>query len=216
MTITKNFIKNNFEVDYAQFCKRLIETKYEICGVRLPKLRKFAKEINPENIDLKKACHEEILLYGFSASYCKTEAEQLEYLKKLLPYIDNWCTCDCIVGSLKKLKGQISYQFFSALLQDERPFYVRVGILGLMRNFLKSEKLDEILKNLSQISLDQYYVKMAIAWTYAEVCSFDFEKAKEQIENTSDKFVRNKAISKARDSFRVSQKHKEELSKLKI
>ena len=57
---------------------------------------------------------------------------------------------------------------------------------------------------------------MAISWLYAELCVFNFERGKKQIEKTTDKFIRNKAISKACESFRVDKPNKMLLQALKI
>lgn len=217
MINVKKFIKDNSDFRYANFNKQFIKTKYEICGVRIPILRKFAKEVEPEYIDLDgKLSHEEILLYGFAAGQIKNEDEQLEYLQNILPYIDNWATCDCIIGDLKCLKSEKSYQYLSNLLQESQEYYVRVGIVGLMRFFLKTGKQEEVLKNIRAITNDAYYVKMAIAWLYAELATFNFERAKKEIAQTSDKFIRNRAISKSCDSFRVDKTQKAELSKLRV
>ncbi len=217
MINVKKYIKDNSDFGYAEFNKKFITSKYEIVGVRIPILKKFAKEVEPEYIDLDGALtHEEILLYGFAAGQIKSEDEQLEYLQNILPYIDNWATCDCIVSALKKLTGEKSYKYFCNLLSDNREFYVRVGLVSMMRNFLKTDKLEDILARIEKIKQNNYYVKMAISWLYAELCTFNFERAKLQIEKTSDKFIRNRAISKACESFRVDKPQKAELQKLKI
>ena len=216
MVNVKKFIKDNSDFWYANFNRQFIKSKYEICGVRIPALRKFAKDIEPEYIELEGSLtHEEILLYGFAASYIKSEDEQIEYLQNILPYIDNWATCDSIVCSLKELKTDKAYVFFTNLLKEQKEYYARVGIVGLMRYFIKTNKLDEILQNISQITNDAYYVKMAIAWLYAEVATFNFEKAKTEIARSTDKFIRNRAISKACESYRVDKTQKAELQKLK-
>ncbi len=213
----KKFIKDNSDYSYAEFNKKFIKTRYEICGVRTPALRNFAKEIEPEYIDLDgKLTFEEILLYGFSAGLIKSEDEQIEYLENILPYIDNWASCDMIVPSLKCFKTDKSYNFLTNLLKDDREFYVRVGIVGLMRFFLKTDKLEEILKNLKGITCEAYYVKMALAWLYAELATFNFERAEKEIKCITDAFVRNRAISKSCDSFRVDKTQKETLSKLRV
>ena len=217
MVNVKKFIKDNSDFWYANFNRQFIKSKYEICGVRIPALRKFAKDIEPEYIELEGTLtHEEILLYGFAASYIKSEDEQIEYLQNILPYIDNWATCDSIVCSLKELKTDKAYTFLTNLLKEQKEYYIRVGIVGLMRYFIKTNKLDEILQNISQITNDAYYVKMAISWLYAEIATFNFEKAKTEITHTTDKFIRNRAISKACESYRVDKTQKAELQKLKI
>lgn len=212
----KSFLKNNSDFTYAEFNRKFISTQYPILGVRLPILRKFAKEIEPEYIDFdKNLTHEEILLYIYCAGYFKTEDEQLEYLQNILPYIDNWCTCDC-TGALKQLKGEKSAQFFFDLLKSNAEFKIRVGIICLMKNFIKTQKLPQILKEIRKIKSDAYYVKMAIAWFYAELCAIDSTTAISEIKNTTDKFIRNKSISKAKESYRVPAPVKEELEKLRI
>lgn len=218
MIDVRKFIKENSDFEYKNFISQFTKTKFKICGVRIPHLRKFAKEIEPEYIELDNPnlTYEEILLYGFSASQFKNEDEQLEYLENLLPYIDDWSTCDEIVSSLKCLNNEKSYQKFNNLLDDGREYYVRVGIVGMMKNFIKTDKLEEILKKISELPEQEYYAKMAIAWLYAEICTFNFPIAKRQIEKTTDKFIRNRAISKANDSLRVTNFDKQELLKLKI
>lgn len=213
----KKFLKENSDLHYADFNRKFITSNYLIMGVRIPLLRKFAKEIEPEYIELEKApSHEEILLYGFSAANYKTENEQLEYLQNILPYIDNWCSCDCIVANLKKLKGENSYTAFLDLLKNKKEFYVRVGIVGLMRFFINSTKIEEIVKSILEIKHEAYYVKMAEAWFFAELCSVNFALAYENIAKINDKFIRNKSISKARESFRISKENKILLLQLKI
>ncbi len=211
------FIKQNADLKNADFNKKLIPTQFEIFGVRIPVLRKFAKEIEPEFIELEKiTCLEEVLLYGFSAGNYKTESEQLEYLNNILPYIDNWCSCDCIISTLKKLKGNLAYEYFTNLLKSKNEFDVRVGVIGLMRNFIKSNHLPEILKNLLNCTHDGYYVKMATAWFNAELCIYDFETGKNYISKIEDKFIRNKSISKSCESFRINKENKLILKTLKI
>lgn len=211
----KKFLKEHSELGYADFNKKYISTKYKILGVRIPLLKKYAKDIEPEFIELSdNLTHEEILLYGFSA--VKFKSEQLEYLTNILPYIDNWATCDCIVQSMKNLNDENAYKFFSDLLWSDKEFYIRVGIVGLMRNFLKTDKIGEILKNLANIKSDAYYVKMAIAWFLAELSAINFELSFKFISQTDDKFIRNKAISKSRESYRLSIEQKEKLLELKI
>lgn len=218
MINVKKFIKDNADYDYSEFNKKFIISQYEIVGVRIPLLKKFAKEVEPEYIDLSDPhiSHEEILLYAFAAGQTKTEDEQLEYLSNLMPYIDNWATCDSSVSALKRLTDEKSYKFFSSLLQSDKEFYVRVGIVSMMRNFLKTEKLEDILLQIEKIEKKEYYINMAISWLYAELCAFNFEIGKKQIEKTTDKFIRNKAISKACESFRVDKPNKMLLRTLKI
>ncbi len=211
----KKFLNENADSHYADFNRKFIFSKYKILGVRIPILKKFAKDIEPEYIDLSDdMLYEEILLYGFSANNFKDEKEQLEYLINILPYIDNWATCDSIVCSLKSLTSDISYNFFTNLLKDEKEFYVRVGIVGLMRFFIKSNYIEEIVHNLENIKASQKYVKMAKAWFYAELCTSNFPLALKTISQTQDDFIRKTSISKAKQSYRITKEQKDLLNNI--
>ena len=62
-----------------------------------------------------------------------------------------------------------------------------------------------------------YYVNMANAWLVAECFTKQRDKTLNLIKNkTLNKFVQNKAISKCRDSFRVSPEDKELLKTFRI
>lgn len=214
----KKFLKDNTDFGYAEFSKKFISTKYTITGVRIPILKKFAKEIEPEYIDLTQTnlTHEEILLYIFCAGTYKTEAEQLEYLQDILPYIDNWCTADSVGVALNKLTTELSYNFLTNILESNNDFEIRVGLVCLMKHFLKTEKLDEILHRIREIKSNAYYVKMAISWFYAELCVSNSMKAIEEIKNSTDVFIRDKSISKINESYRIPINIKQEVSKLRI
>ena len=84
-----------------------------------------------------------------------------------------------------------------------------------MRNFLKTDKLPDLLSEIRQIENDAFYVKMATAWLYCELATINFEVAKKEIENCKDEFIKSKAISKARESFRLTAEQKQELQKLR-
>ena len=58
---------------------------------------------------------------------------------------------------------------------------------------------------------------MAIAWCYS-ICFIKYYNKTKRFfySNDLDKFVRNKSIQKALESFRLSEKQKTELRKLKV
>lgn len=207
------FLKQHADDKYKSFNSKLISTKYKIWGVRLPQLKKFAKKLSLQDFKTITSL-EEVLLFGYTASNFKTEDEQLSALSKLLPYIDNWCSCDCVVQALKKLNGDKSYKFFTDLLNASSPWYIRVAIVGLMRYFITSKYILEIMQNLKNVKNNDYYVKMALAWFYAELCVTNYNLAKKCIAQIQDKFVLKKAISKANDSFRLTNKEKYALKQI--
>ena len=82
--------------------------------------------------------------------------------------------------------------------------------------YLTEEYIDKILQKIDKITSKAYYVQMAIAW----LISFAYIRQKEKTEryllkNNLDKFTQNKSIQKICESYRVSDKDKEKLRKLK-
>lgn len=213
----KVFLKGNADPVNAKFQARLIFTKYKIWGLKTPPLENFVKELIKEGAsfeDFDLVSHEEIVMAGMFIGRSKIDNKQkLEYLKVWLNYVDNWASCDQIVSRLKGMEGEV--EFFRGLLKSDQTFTQRFGIIWLMRWNLKKD-LKETLNLVMAVENDDYYIKMAKAWTLAEAVLNDYNYTKNIIANIDDKFLRNKAISKSCESFRVTQEQKEELKKLRI
>lgn len=212
----KKFLEENSDEKKADFDNGLINTKYKILGINIKKIEDFAKKLlkegqSPQFIHI--LSHEEVLLSGFMIAFSRESAkEKVEKLKKLLPFIDNWGSCDSIVVRLKNMESE--KDFFVKLLSHEDPFYKRVGIVWLKRFMLKSN-LHETISLLERVNSDNYYVKMALAWTYQEALTFDYEYMFAFLRKMKDDFVKNKTISKACDSFRMTKQQKEKLKELR-
>ena len=212
------FLLNNANAQNAEFAKKLIDTKYQILGIKNQLLENFAKNLAKNEIDDifygNIVYHEQIMIIGYNIAYSKLEnSRKIEMLKKFLPLIDNWATCDGVATRLKKIESE--KEFFINLLKNEKPFYKRVGIVWLMRFNLKQNFLDalEVFKGVKD---DNYYVKMALAWAYAEAFTINFDFMVDFLSQIDDKFTRNQTISKARQSFRVPNEIKEEIVKFRI
>ena len=214
------FIMANCDVKLEKFSQGLITTDYKIYGIKTPVLRNFAKNLAKENCPLDAivpASHEQILLKGFVLGNMKlSDVETIDEFNKFIDKIDNWATCDMIVSSLKRLKTENGYKFFIEQLSSPSSFKKRVGIIGLMDYFLLSDKQNEIISNLTKITDENYYVQMAIAWLLCTLISKDYENGKKALLKFNNKFIRNKAISKCHDSFRLTKEQKEELKQLKF
>ena len=213
-----DFLIKNTNAQNAEFAKKLIDTKYQILGIKNQLLENFAKNLAKNEIDDifygNIVYHEQILIIGYNIAYSKLEnSRKIEMLKKFLPLIDNWATCDGVATRLKKLESE--KEFFINLLKNEKPFYKRVGIVWLMRFNLKQNFLDtlEVFKGVKD---DNYYVKMALAWAYAEAFTINSDFMVDFLSQIDDKFTRNQTISKARQSFRVPNEIKEEIVKFRI
>ena len=227
----EQFLNVNKDEKKAEFDSKLIFTKYPILGIKTKSLEDFAKELLKEGADAKDiplVFHEEIVLAGFMIAFSKESAERrIEKFKYLLPYIDNWGSCDMIVGRLKNLEGQ--KDFFVSLLDSDNVYTVRVGIIWLFKFAMKDdvkfvysllskidcEKWDKNSKIISSKVFPSYYVKMAIAWCYSEACIYDFDFMYNKLLNMNDKFIKLKTVQKACESYRIDAEKKEKLKSLR-
>lgn len=217
------------EEDYRAFNSRLLPGVSRIMGVRLPAMRKLAKETAKGDFRsyLEEAhekitadsIHEEIMMQGLVIGYAKMEREEYRrYLDEFVPKISNWSVCDSCVSSYRFMKSDPEYWFdYLKTYGDSREeFELRFMIVAMMDHFVDEEHIDEILSICNKIHHDGYYVKMAAAWML-QVCYVKFpEKTKRLLENNCmDDFTHNKAIQKIRESYRVSREEKEELNRMK-
>ena len=95
----KEILIQNQDLKYRDFQKKLLETKYEYIGVRIPKLRSLANSSYIDDINMD--TFEEVLLKGLMIGKLKEIDKTISYVEKYVPYIDSWAICDTFVSSLK-------------------------------------------------------------------------------------------------------------------
>ncbi|MDR2039830.1 MAG: DNA alkylation repair protein [Bacteroidales bacterium] len=215
------------ESDYKLFNERIIPTNYEIMGIRMPALKKLAKELSTgpqietylENAVYDK--YEHILLYGLVLGQLnKPSLEMLfRYLDPLILKFDNWAHVDTIISALKIFKKypEEALTHFLPLKTHEGEFTKRVFVIFLMDYYMDEKHIDHALKHMSEVPQGQYYVDMAIAWAISYGLIKFYDKTVSKLEQmVFSQFVHNKAIQKARESFRITPEVKEHLNGMKI
>ena len=226
----KNFSKRECVADYERHIA-ILKTGQKVIGVSMSHIRAIARKILKKDAesfleytvcgDFQNEFFEETLIQGLVIADLKDLNRQMFWFEKWVSKIDNWATCDSTVTTMKKLKkAQNKNEYFDFYLKfcfSSQEFIARFGVVTLMTNYLEDEFIDQILKMVETVCHEGYYVKMAQAW----LLSFAFIKFPEKTEKllskkTLGQFVQNKAISKCRDSFQVSQVDKERLVKYRI
>ncbi len=213
------------DLKYRDFHSKLMPTvlKDKIIGVRVPVLRKFAKELakSKEYGDflecLPHKYYEEDNLHAFILESISDFDELILKADKFLPYIDNWATCDMFrPKAFAKNKDRLLPEIYEWLKSD-KTYTVRYAI-GLLLSFYLDEDFSEIyLKKVSEIKSEEYYINMMIAWYFATALSKQYEAAVQFLEKkTLGVWVHNKTIQKAIESNRIDAKTKEYLKSLKI
>ena len=222
MTIQETLLSMQ-DLKYRDFHSALMPTvdKTAVIGVRVPQLRKFAKQIHatPEAeaflSSLPHRYYEENNLHAFLIELDGDYENTLRLLDDFLPFIDNWATCDML--ALKCFKKHLTVEKCIEWMQSTHPYTVRFGIEMLMKFFLDEKFSPEYLELVASVRSEHYYVKMMVAWYFATALSKRFDEAFGVIEGRRlPVWEHNKAIQKAVESLRISKEQKEMLKKLKI
>ena len=224
----KNIREELFELadlKYKKFHSSLCPNNDNIIGVRVPILRSLAKEIAKDDFrkfikENKNEYYEEILLEGLIIGYAKMDiTERLKYVSKFVPKIDNWGVCDCSCSSFKfaKKNQEEVWKFLQKYIKSDKEFEVRFAIIMMMNYYLNDDYFDKVISTLNKIEQNDYYVKMAIAWTLQVAYVKNKEKTVKFLKNNNlDKFTFNKAIQKMLESNRISKEEKDCLRKMKV
>ena len=212
------------DLKYKEFDSSLCPNVDNIIGVQVPKLRNIAKELaktnSKEYLDLEDiTLYEEKVIQGLLIGMSKLSIEETQkYLEKFIPKIDSWAVCDVVCSSLKiakKCQKEI-WDFLGKYIKSDKEFEIRFAVVMYLDYFLNGEYIDRVIKNISKVKSDKYYVQMSIAWLLAESYIKQKEKTIEYLKNNKlDNFTHNKAIQKIIDSYRVSEQEKEFVRTLK-
>jgi 3-methyladenine DNA glycosylase AlkD len=215
-TIRKQLFELRDEA-YKEFQSKLCPSNDNIIGVRLPILRKLAKQIAKENwreyMEIAEdKYYEEVMLQGMVLGYIKTDIEEvLNYIKSFVPKIDNWSVCDSFCIGLKCTKVNMLrvWNFIQPYVSSYEEFEVRFAIVMLIDFYIEENYIDRILKLLDETKHEGYYVKMALAWAMS-ICYVKFPKKTMQYlkNNTLDNFTYSKALQKIIESLQVDKETK--------
>ena len=191
-------------------------------GVRIPASRKLAKEIIKENEhkdflnSLPHKYYDENILHSILISEIKDYDECIKYVDEFLPYVNNWAVCDTMSPKAFKNKHERLMNDILRWVDSDQTYTIRFGLKMLMAHFLGNDFKNEYLKIPAKIKSDEYYINMMIAWFYATALAKQWDNTIVFIENgVLDKWVHNKAIQKARESYRITAEQKEYLKSLK-
>ena len=212
------------DIKYKDFHCKLIPTvdPDRVIGVRAPAMKALAKELAKTDVsdflrDLPHKYYDEDNLHGLLVMNIPDYEDSLAEINKFLPFVDNWATCDLLRPlSFIKHRGELIEEI-KIWLKSEHTYTKRFGMEMLMLNFLDEDFKPDYLEWLAEIRSHEYYVNMMLAWFYATALAKQWEATLPYIENHRlDKWVHNKTIRKAIESFRVTDEQKAYLRTLKI
>lgn len=231
MTITEKLFALH-DKKYAEFQIKLTPgpAPETFIGVRVPQCRSLAKNLVKESktdSDVKKEVeqflntlphkyYDENMLHGLILSELKDYEEVIAGVEKFLPYVDNWAVCDIMSPKVFKKHRPELLEKIRQWTKSRHTYTLRFGMEMLMSHFLDEDFLPEYLEIPALVRSSEYYVNMMTAWYFATALAKQWESAFPYIQqNRLDPWTHNKTIQKARESFRVSDEHKEKLTALK-
>lgn len=192
--------------------------KSRIIGVRTPVLKALAKELMKSEeykIFLNSLPHryfEENQLHAFIIGKISDFDTAVFELERFLKHVDNWATCDGLVLKAVAKEPERVLHLIDRWIKSDEVYTVRFAIGLLMRYFLDNRFNTKYSDTVAEIKSDEYYVKMMSAWYFATALAKQYNEILPYFKDERlSKWVHNKAIQKARESFRVSDAHKCEL-----
>lgn len=212
------------DLKYKEFHNSLSPNVDNIIGVRVPKIREYAKELYKNNKleDIKigdKYC-EELMLQGFIIGL--NTKEPIEKVSKrideFVPKINSWAVCDTFCSGLKITKKYPKeiFKLIEKYLKSKKEYEIRFSLVMLLGYYINDEYIDKVLKIIESIKSDRYYVQMANAWVISVCLIKYYDKTVEFLRNSNlDKFTFNKGIQKAIESYRITKEQKDYLKTLK-
>lgn len=189
-----------------------------VLGVRLPKLRKLARQIAKDDwrAYLKQAqdrSYEEIMLQGMVIGYAPIpDDEVFDVVRWFVPKIDNWSVCDsfCITWKYAKKHPEAVFDFLQPFLRAQDAFAVRFAVVMLLDYYAHSDWLPRVFAALDIVTHPDYYVCMAVAWAISMCCVADAEQTLAYLQRgTWDDFTHQKAIQKIVESRQIRQADKQ-------
>lgn len=212
------------DLEYREFHSNLVPTKDPdaIIGVRVPHLRKLAKElikemdVTPFLKELPHQYNEENVLHAFFIEAIKDYYECLLELNQFLPYVDNWAVCDSLKPKVFKKHLDELVDEIQGWIESTQTYTIRFGIEMLMNFYLDEKFSAKYLDMVAGVKSEEYYVNMMIAWYFATALAKQHDATIKIIEaGVLDKWTHNKTIQKAIESYRITPEQKEYLRGLK-
>lgn len=193
-----------------------------ILGVRVPTLRKLARELrgSPEVQEFMAALpheyYDENCLHGLLINDIKDFGATVSALDTFLPYVDNWAVCDLISPRSFKSRPPELAAHVRRWLESSHSYTVRFGI-GVLMSFYLDEGFEPAqLEAVAERCCEEYYVNMMVAWYFATALAKQPEAALPYIENRRlSRWTHNKAIQKSIESRRIPDETKAYLKTLR-
>lgn len=212
-------LEEKADLNYRDFHKKLLKNeKIKVLGVRVPDLRKIAKQFGGdiENLLAFPDDYYEVTFIKLTAVSNLKYEEFIKFVDSCVPLIDNWATCDCFTPKCIEKHREDFLPYIEKYLKNDGEFYQRFALTTLLHFYVEEEFLNTVFEAVKRADTQKYYVHMAAAWLIAEVLVKYYDSGVKFLKTeTIDIKTHNKAIQKANESFRLSKEQKNFLKEIK-
>ncbi|WP_418990687.1 DNA alkylation repair protein [Alistipes sp.] len=206
---------------YRNFVCPLMPGVSDVLGVRLPQLRRLAREIARGEwrafAEDEGGCFEERMLRGMVIGCVRVPvAEKLELVARFVPQIDNWSVCDSFCWTLRRAEREPMWHFIQPYFHARAEYDVRFAVVTALRNFIDEEHLEALLTAFDAIRHEGYYARMAVAWAVSMAFVRFPERTLEWLGGCRlDDWTYDKSRQKIVESLRVDDRAKQTVRAMK-
>lgn len=224
----KNKIRQELESladeKYRIFTSKLIPNVDNVLGIRLPMLRKMARNMDRTDcvdflLNNNTVYFEEVMLQGMLiGSLESTWKEREKYIVYFVPKINNWSVCDSFCSGLKFKADEKSdvWAFLSPYLKSNKAYDIRFAVVMLLSYFAEERYAKLAFSAFDQIKNDDYYVRMAVAWAVSIYFRALPQTTMRYLRNNRlDNWTYNKALQKIMESLTIDDATKELIRSMK-
>lgn len=201
----------------SEFSKNILNTPIEVKGIYskdVKTLIKKYKDININDFELDKFYEMNFLYFAIGLQQKKTLKEQVEFVFKNKEHLLSWGIPDLTYQYFKVSDFEKTLPTIKLFISQKEEFLIRYGYLLLFK-FLKDTTIYDTIFGLFKNS-DFFYVKMAEAWILSYLYIYDSKKTYDYLFSSDISFeIKNMAIRKILDSYRVNKEEKERVKALR-
>lgn len=201
----------------SEFSKNILNTSIEVKGIYskdVKTLIKKYKDININDFELDKFYELNFLYFAIGLQQKKTLNEQVEFVFENKEHLLSWGITDSTYQYFKVSVFENTLPTIKLFISQKEEFLIRYGYLLLFK-FLKDTTIYDTIFNLFKNS-DFFYVKMAEAWILSYLYIYDSKKTYDYLFSSDISFgIKNMAIRKILDSYRVNKEEKEKVKALR-
>ena len=201
----------------SEFSKNILNTPIEVKGIYskdVKTLIKKYKDININDFELDKFYELNFLYFAIGLQQKKTLKEQVDFVFKNRTHLLSWGITDSTYQYFKVKDFNSTLPIIKLFISQKEEFLIRYGYLFLF-NYIKDITIYKSVFNLFKNS-DLFYVKMVEAWVLSYLYIYDSKETYQYLLSSNlDLDIKNMAIRKILDSYRVNKDEKEKVKALR-